>query len=326
MIKASTPFEQLDNETCIDLLNKMLQIRFFEEAAGQLYTKGKVKGGIHASIGQEAVAVGVCTQLHKSDYIVSTHRGHGHHIAKGAEMGKLMAEILGKETGYCRGRGGSMHVAAFEVGSLGAFPVVGAGVPSAVGAALSSKIRKEDYVVVAFFGEGALGQGVIYEAFNMAAIWELPLIFVCENNQYAVSTRVDTTLAIKDFTGMAEKHGLTVADVDGQDLPAVYNTASSAIESVRGGGGPTFIHAKTYRFEGHYFGEPQSYRTRTEIDEARKRRDPIKRYAQFLSEKGVDIELGKLEEKAQDLISEALDFAKESPNPSPEEFAEYVYS
>jgi TPP-dependent pyruvate/acetoin dehydrogenase alpha subunit len=285
-----------------------------------------VKGGIHASIGQEAVAVGVCDQLKQSDYIVSTHRGHGHHIAKGAEMGKLMAEILGKETGYCRGRGGSMHVAAFEVGSLGAFPVVAAGVPSAVGAALSCIIRNVDNVVVAFFGEGALGQGVIYEAFNMAAIWKLPLIFVCENNQYAVSTRVDTTIAIKDFTGMAEKHGLTMADVDGQDLPAVYNAASSAIERARSGGGSTFIHANTYRFEGHYFGEPQSYRPRLEVDEARKSRDPIKRYAQFLTEQGVSMELVELEEKTQNLVSEAVDFAEASPDPHPEEFEEYVYA
>jgi TPP-dependent pyruvate/acetoin dehydrogenase alpha subunit len=326
MIKTITPFDGLNEETNIDLLNKMLQIRFFEEAAGRLYTTGKVKGGIHASIGQEAVAVGVCDQLRQSDYIVSTHRGHGHHIAKGAEMGKLMAEILGKETGYCRGRGGSMHVAAFDVGSLGAFPVVAAGVPSAIGASLSCKIRNVDNIVVAFFGEGALGQGVIYEAFNMAAIWELPLIFVCENNQYAVSTRVDTTIAINDFTGMAEKHGLAAEDIDGQDLSAVYNTASTAIKRARDGGGPTFIHAITYRFEGHYFGEPQTYRTQSEVDEARKSRDPIKRYAQFLTEKGVRVGLDNLEEKARNLVSEAVGFAEASPNPHPEEFEEYVYA
>ena len=320
------PFNQLDRVTRLDLLKTMLQIRFFEEAAGQLYTKGKVKGGIHASIGQEAVAVGVCAQLQLEDYIVSTHRGHGHHIAKGADMGKLMAEILGKESGYCRGRGGSMHVAAFEVGSLGAFPIVAAGVPSAVGAALSSKIRKVEYVVVSFFGEGALGQGVIYEAFNMAAIWRLPLIFVCENNQYAVSSKVDTTIAIEDFTGMAEKHGLAVADVDGQDLPSVYDATLIALQRARVGGGATFIHANTYRFEGHYFGEPQSYRSREEVEGARNSRDPITRYCQYLAEKGFDVDFEGTKEEAHQSVSDALIFAEESPEPNSEEYADYVYS
>jgi TPP-dependent pyruvate/acetoin dehydrogenase alpha subunit len=321
-------FNQLDHAVQQEMLQRMYQIRFFEEAAGLLYKKGRLKGGIHASIGQEAVAVGICAQLTQQDYIASTHRGHGHHIAKGADLGKLMAEILGKATGYCGGKGGSMHVAAFEVGSLGAFPVVAAGVPSAVGAALSGRLRGQDYVTVAFFGDGALGQGILYEAFNLAAIWKLPVLFVCENNQYAVSSSVDQTIAIRDIPGMAEKHGLAVEETDGQDLLAVYQAAQRAILRARQGGGPTFLHARTYRFEGHYFGEPQVYRSREEVAQARRNRDPIHKYCEYLLQNGVadQARIEGIEESARKSIEQALRYAEESPEPAPEEYGDDVYA
>lgn len=328
MIKGESEFNQLNRTKKLEMLRQMYLIRFFEEAAGDLYKKGRLKGGVHASIGQEAVAVGVCECLNPSDFITSTHRGHGHHIAKGADLGRLMAEIMGKATGYCAGRGGSMHVAAFDIGSLGAFPVVAAGVPSAVGAALSGKIRDKDYVVVSFFGDGALGQGVIYESFNLAAIWKLPVVFVCENNQLAVSSNVENTIAIKDFTGMAEKHGLAFEDVDGQNLQAVYDAAKRAITAARRGAGPCFIHARTYRFEGHYVGEPQIYRKREEVDTVRKSKDPINNYASYLisTKSADDTSIARVEEEARKLVRAALLFAENSPEPNAEEYDNYVYA
>jgi len=306
----------------------MWTIRRFEETAGNLYKKGLVKGGIHASIGQEGVAVGVCTALRPDDWITSTHRGHGHHIAKGADPKRLMAEILAKDMGYCRGRGGSMHVAAFDVGSLGASAIVAAGVPMGVGAALSATMQGMDRVVVSFFGDGALGQGTLYESLNLAAVWKLPVIFLFENNQFAVSTRIDQSVAVKDRQALADAYGLANACVDGQDVLAVYGAARKAVESARAGGGPGFIECQTYRFEGHYFGEPQVYRTREEVEEARRSRDPIARFRSVLeAEYGVNVEeLQILETKAAKAVEEALGFAQQSPDPLPEAYKEYVYA
>lgn len=328
MKQENRTFQEIDNEARLDMLKKMYLIRYFEETAGSLYKRGALKGGVHASIGQEAVAVGVCQSLESTDYITSTHRGHGHHIAKGADPGKLMAEVMGKSTGYCAGRGGSMHVAAFDVGSLGAFPVVAAGIPTAVGAALSSKIRNQNSVVISFFGDGAFGQGVIYESFNLAAVWKLPVVFVCENNQYAVSSNVEDTIAIKDFAGLAEKHGLAFTEVDGQDLPSVFNAAVEAVSKTRQGKGPFFFHAKTYRFEGHYIGEPQIYRKREDVDIIRKSDDPISNYSRFLIANHYtdDASIQGIEEEAQKSIADALAFAENSPEPDAEEYGDYVYA
>jgi TPP-dependent pyruvate/acetoin dehydrogenase alpha subunit len=304
----------------------MLRIRLFEEAAGAYYRAGRLKGGIHASIGQEAVATGVCFALRPDDLITSTHRGHGHHIAKGADLNRLLAELLGRETGYNRGRGGSMHVAAFEVGSLGAFPVVASGVPVAVGAALSAKMQGLDRVVVAFFGDGAVGQGTLHESLNLAAVWALPVVFVCENNQFAVSMRQDQALAIPDKTQWAAAYGLAAWSVDGQDVEAVYDTAGQAAGHARAGEGPAFIEAVTYRFEGHYFGEPQVYRTREEISAARLHHDPIKLLEEKLLAAGVDqAELDALRQTAARAVDAAREFAEASPDPDPATFADYVY-
>jgi TPP-dependent pyruvate/acetoin dehydrogenase alpha subunit len=309
------------------MVRTMWTIRRFEETAGKLYQEGLVKGGIHASIGQEGVATGVCTALRPDDWITSTHRGHGHHIAKGADPRRLLAEILGKETGYCRGRGGSMHVAAFDVGSLGASAIVAAGVPMGVGAALSATMQELDRVVASFFGDGALGQGTLHESLNLAAAWTLPAIFVCENNQYAVSTRVDEVIAAKDLPALAAAHGIPSTRVDGSDALAVHAATTAAVERARSGGGPSFIECQTYRFEGHYFGEPQVYRSREEVEEARRSRDPIARLEDMLEvEYGIDVEeLQALEAEASEVIREALEFARESPDPLPETLREYVY-
>ncbi len=317
----------LSTEMLQQMYETMGRIRRFEEAAGALYRSGRLKGGIHASIGQEAVATGVCFVLQPTDLITSTHRGHGHHIAKGADLKRLMAEILGRETGYNRGRGGSMHVAAFDRGSLGAFPVVAAGVPVAVGAALSVKMRRQNQVVVAFFGDGALGQGTLHESLNLAAVWDLPVIFVCENNQYAVSTRSEDVVKVRDKAGWAECYGLSAWAVDGQDVGAVYDAASQAVAHARAGKGPSFIEAATYRFEGHYFGESQVYRSREEMSAQRSLHDPIKLLRERLLAAGIEeVVLERLEQAASSAVEEALGFAESSPDPDPATFDRYVYA
>jgi TPP-dependent pyruvate/acetoin dehydrogenase alpha subunit len=318
----------LSPDTLKQMYRTMWTIRRFEETAGKLYQKGVIKGGIHASIGQEGVAVGVCTALRPDDWITSTHRGHGHHIAKGADLGRLMAEIMGKDTGYCRGRGGSMHVAAFDVGSLGASAIVAAGVPMGVGAALSARMQGQDRVVVSFFGDGAMGQGTLHESLNLAAVWKLPILFLFENNQFAVSTRVDQSIAVKDRQALAGAYGLANACADGQDVLAVYEAVHTAVELARSGGGPSFVECQTYRFEGHYFGEPQVYRTREEVKEARRSRDPIARFGAILAaEQGIpEEELLALEAQASQAVEKARAFAQESPEPPVEAYKEFVYA
>jgi pyruvate dehydrogenase E1 component alpha subunit len=310
------------------MYRKMWEIRFFDQAAGRLYQQGLTKGGIHAYSGQEAIAVGISAHLELTDLITSTHRGHGHHIAKGADLNLLMAEILGKSTGYCKGRGGSMHVAAFDVGSLGAFPVLASGVPSAVGAAISAQLLKKKYVVVTYFGEGALGQGTIFESINIAALWKLPIIFVCENNQYAVSTHFSKSLALKGLHNLAGDYGIQGIHINGQDLVEVHKVAGEAITLARKGGGPMIIQADTYRFEGHYVGEPQVYRSKQEVLQAKATNDPIDRYQEFILENEIapQSRLEKIKLEAQAAVDEAVRFAKESPEPVEEEYAKYVYS
>ena len=317
----------LSLDTLKQMYRTMCTIRRFEEVTGRLYQKGLLKGGIHPSIGQEGVAVGVCTALRQDDWITSNHRGHGHYIAKGADLKRLMAEVLGKDTGYCRGRGGSMHVAAFDVGSLGAYPIVASGVPIGAGAALSAAMQGLDRVVVSFFGDGALGQGTLYESLNLAAVWKLPLIFLCENNGYAIATSVDESIAIHDRLAMAELYGMSGAVVDGQDVLAVHQATAEAVEQARAGEGPSFIECQTYRFEGHYFGEPQVYRTREEVEEARRSRDPIIKFgAMLVKEQGMsEEELQALASSASSDVEAALEFAQQSPDPPAEGYQEYVY-
>jgi pyruvate dehydrogenase E1 component alpha subunit len=317
----------LPKENLIKMYRKMLEIRFFEEKVFELYGQNLVPGTIHLYAGEEAVAVGVCSVLNKGDYITSTHRGHGHCIAKGADLKRTMAEILGKETGYCKGKGGSMHIADFSIGMLGATAVVGAGLPIAVGAALSAKLRKTDQVVACFFGEGASNQGTFHESINMASAWKLPVIFVCENNLYAMGTRQSRIMNIENISDRAPSYGIPGVSVDGNDVLAVYEAAQVATERARRGEGPTLIECKTYRHKGHSRVDPAKYRPREEVEEWL-RKDPIKRLRSKLIQTDISIEaeLQEIEKKVSSAIEDAVKFAVESPYPTPEEALEDVYA
>jgi pyruvate dehydrogenase E1 component alpha subunit len=317
----------LTNTKIIDMYRKMLTIRFFESEVKDLFAKGKIVGALHLSIGQEAVPVGVCAALRKGDYIVSNHRGHGHCIAMGVDVKRMMAELFGKETGICKGKGGSMHLADFSVGMLGASAIVGANMPLAVGAGLSIKMRKTDQVSVAFFGDGASNQGTFHESLNLAAIWDLPVIFVCENNQYAESTSVSKVMRVKNVADRSVAYGISGVTVDGMDVMAVYEATFKACERARSGKGPTLLECKTYRYMGHEEGDPWiTYRSEEEVEEWRKK-DPITRFRKFLVGKGILTEDNADEIKAdvKRLIGEAIKFAEESPWPKPEEAFKDVF-
>jgi TPP-dependent pyruvate/acetoin dehydrogenase alpha subunit len=268
---------EIETDLLLDMYRTMVRIREFELAAIDLFKRGQVKGAVHPYIGQEASGVGVCLALRKDDLIAGTHRSHGHNIAKGADLKRMMAEILGKETGYCQGRGGSMHIAAFECGSLGALAVVGAGMPIAVGAALGFKMRGEDRVAVPFTGDAGSNTGNWHEALNLAAIWNLPVVFVLENNQYGVSTRIRDSVNVEDLSIRALSYSIPGVRVDGFDVVAVYRAAVEAVARARRGDGPTLLVTETYRLEGHYAGEPEVYRSRGEVQEYW-RKDPIPRF------------------------------------------------
>jgi pyruvate dehydrogenase E1 component alpha subunit len=309
------------------MLRKMLEIRFFEEKVFDLYTQNLVPGTVHLYLGEEAVAVGVCSTLRKDDYITSTHRGHGHCIAKGAEIKLVMAEILGKKTGYCKGKGGSMHIADFSIGMLGATAVVGAGIPIAVGAGLSVKLSRTDQVVACFFGEGASNQGTFHESINLASAWKLPVVFVCENNLYAMGTRQSRVMAIENIADRAVAYGIHGIVADGNDVLAVYEVTQKAVERARRGMGPTLIECKTYRLKGHSRVDPAKYRPKEEVEEWLAK-DPIKRLKEKLLQANTLTEAGiqQIEKDVSAQIEEAVKFATESPYPSPEEALEDVYA
>jgi len=317
----------LTKDKLAEMLQKMLEIRFFEEKVFELYAQNLVPGTIHLYAGEEAVAVGVCSHLRKDDYITSTHRGHGHCLAKGADPKRVMAEILGKRMGYCKGKGGSMHIADFSIGMLGATAVVGAGIPIAVGAGLSIKLRGTDQVVACFFGEGASNQGTFHEGINLAAIWNLPVIFVCENNLYAMGTRQSMVMKIENVADRAVSYGIPGKVVDGNDVYAVYEAANEAVERARKGEGPTLIECKTYRHKGHSRVDPARYRPKEEV-EAWLAKDPIRRFKECLLQTKTltEAEIANIEREASAKIEEAVKFAMESPFPAPEEALEDVYA
>jgi len=319
--------QSLTKEKLVEMFRKMLEIRFFEEKVFELYAQNLVPGTIHLYLGEEAVAVGVCSTLRKEDYITSTHRGHGHCIAKGANLKRTMAEILGKKTGYCKGKGGSMHIADFSIGMLGATAVVGAGLPIAVGAALSAKLRKTDQVVACFFGEGASNQGTFHESINMASTWKLPVIFVCENNLYAMGTRQSRVMAMENVADRAVAYGIPGIVVDGNDVLAVYETTQKAVERARKGEGPTLIECKTYRHKGHSRVDPAKYRPKEEVEEWLAK-DPIKRFKEKLLQTNTltESEIQQIEKEVSAEIEEATKFAVESPYPASEEALEDVYA
>jgi pyruvate dehydrogenase E1 component alpha subunit len=316
----------LEKGKMIEIYRKMLEIRHFEEKVYDLYGENLVPGTIHLYAGQEAVAVGVCANLRNDDYITSTHRGHGHCIAKGAQLKRVMAEILGKKTGYCRGKGGSMHIADFSIGMLGATAVVGAGLPIAAGAGLSIRLRKTDQVVACFFGEGASNQGTFHEGINMAAVWRLPVLFVCENNLYAMGTRQSRVMAIENVADRAVAYGIPGVVVDGNDVMAVYEAAREAVERARSGKGPTLMECKTYRHKGHSRFDPAAYRPEEEVEEWLKR-EPVTRFkARLLEMKTLtEEEAEKIEQEVVAAVEDAVRFALKSPYPAPEEALEHVY-
>lgn len=301
----------------------MVRIRHFEERAIQLFMAQEMPGFLHSYLGQEAVAAGVCETLDEQDYITSTHRGHGHVIAKGLRLDRMMAELYGRTTGYCKGKGGSMHIADFSRGVLGANGIVGAGIPIATGAALSSKLRGSGQVAVAFFGDGALSQGAFHEAANIAAVWELPVVFVCENNLYALSTYQSRQTKLKDLSARAAGYGFPGVTVDGNDPVAVYEAAGHAVQRARGGGGPTLLECKTYKWMGHYIGDPGAYRPAEEV-EAWKANDPLPRFEAYLIGHGLlsPEEIAGVHDAVGQELEAAVAFARQSPSPSPEQAME----
>ena len=318
---------EIQRELLLEMYRRMVRIREFELAAIDLFKRGQVKGTVHPYIGQEASGVGVCMALRQDDLVAGTHRSHGHNIAKGADTKKMMAEILGKESGYCKGRGGSMHIAAFETGSLGALAVVGSGIPLAVGAALAFKMRGEDRVTVPFTGEAGTNTGNWHECMNMASIWDLPVVFVLENNQYGVSTYYRSIIKVDDLSLRATSYGVPGVRVDGFDVIAVYQAAVEAVARARSGAGPTLIVTESYRLEGHYAGEPEVYRSRAEVEEYRKK-DPLPRFRSCLVDNGhaAPAEVDEIEAEIKQELVEAVQFAKDSPAPDPATAMEYIYA
>jgi pyruvate dehydrogenase E1 component alpha subunit len=310
-----------------DLLCQMYTIRAFEEMAEQLYALGKIHGTMHLSIGMEASAVGSIAALRPDDLILSTHRGHGHCIAKGADLNRMMAEFMGKETGYCRGRGGSMHIADAQGGNLGANGVVGGGLATAMGVGLGLQMQRRDQICLCFFGDGAANLGPFHESLNMAAIWKLPVVFVCENNQYAMSFSVKRAFAIEKISDRAAAYGMPGVTVDGNDLMAVYGAVSEAQERARAGEGPSLVENVTYRWRGHSKSDANRYRTQDEID-AWKLKCPIARFRKSLIEEGILTEesADQFEQEAYAAIEAAVAFAEASPEPDLSTITDGVYA
>ena len=316
------------DERWLHFYRQMVKIRRFEEEVNQLYLSAKMPGLAHLYIGEEAVAVGVCEAVRRDDYITSTHRGHGHCIAKGAALDKMFAELLGKAAGYCRGKGGSMHIADQDTGNLGANAIVGGSAGIATGAAMSAQMRGSDQVAVCFFGDGALGQGLLYESMNMASLWKLPVIYVCENNQYNEYTHYSETTA-GALSARAEAFGIHTETIDGQDVGAVHGAAQGCAERARRNGGPSFLLCNTYRFHGHHVGDIDRayYRSKKE-EEDWKKRDPIALLADWLKKNGMaeSRTLEAIEGEVSAAIQKAVNFALNAAYPEPDEVAQHVYA
>ena len=322
----STP--KLDADQLWLMFRKMSEIRLFEEHVWDVYTRGLMPGLAHLYIGEEAVAVGTCSALNDADYVTSTHRGHGHCIAKGGKLDRMMAEIMGKEDGYCRGKGGSMHIADMSVGILGANGIVGGGFGIATGAALSAKMRGTDQVAVCFFGDGAANQGIMLETINMAVIWKLPAIYVCENNQYGEHTPFQNVTGVKSIVDRARGMGLMGVQTDGSDVLGVHEVVCQAVAKARGGDGPTLIEAMTYRYRGHHVGDAGNYRTDDEVKWWMDNKDPIKLLSEHMVKRGVAkrAELETLNEQIEQEVVDAIEFGRNSPLPPPEEAYEDLYA
>ena len=321
----------ISKEKQVLMLTRMIRIRLFETAVIECHKSGEFIGGVHAYIGEEAVAVGACAALNDSDYIAGNHRSHGHPIAKGGDISKAMAEIFGKEGGYCKGKGGSMHLADFSIGILGESGIVASSVPVAVGAALAAKIKGEKFVSMVFFGDGASNQGACHESMNLAALWDLPVIFVCENNQFAVTTSYKDSVSVDHVSDRASAYGMPGLLVDGQDALAMFEATEEAVSRARKGEGPTLIEGLTYRYEDHSLGlaavRRGAYRTEAEVEKWKKR-DPIDLLKEkMISQKIVsDADVERLTEVERKSVEEAVEFARTSPFPGPEQLFEDMWT
>jgi TPP-dependent pyruvate/acetoin dehydrogenase alpha subunit len=307
-----------------EFFREMLLIRRFEEKVEERFRAGELPGFLHVAIGQEAVAVGVCRALEEGDVIASTHRAHGHTLAKGTHPNELMAELYGKLEGCSHGYGGSMHLYDVERGNLGANAVVGGGLPAIVGAALAFKFRDESRVAVAFFGDGATNIGTFHESLNLAQLWNVPAVFVCENNHWAESTPAKQHMPIEDMTKRAEAFGMEAMEVDGQEVGKVYEAATKAVEHARSGRGPVFLVAETYRLVGHYIGDPQVYRPKDELQHLKETQDPIDKLRAELELS--DEEFEELDTEVVELVEASVEFAKAGTDPKPEDALKNVYA
>ena len=319
--------KQKNDEQRIYWLKTMLTIRFFEEKVEALYKDGTISGGSHSSAGQEATAVGACATLATGDRICTHFRGNGHCIAKGLELHRIAAELFGKSTGCCKGKGGAMHISAVDRGILPTSAIVGGGIPTATGSALSAKLFGSGQVTLCFFGDGASNQGVFHECLNLAAIWKLPVVYLCENNQYAMSMPVKSSMAIEHIAQRASAYGMEGVVVDGNDVEAVYEAVNMAVRRARSGEGPTLIECKTYRLRGHYIGDPVNYRSKEEVA-AWQQRDPIRRYRERLLAEEVitDADYWRMEEEVAAKIEGAVRYAQESPLAAETELTTEVYA
>ncbi|MDR1740784.1 MAG: thiamine pyrophosphate-dependent dehydrogenase E1 component subunit alpha [Synergistaceae bacterium] len=317
--------QQYGKERLLSFYETMVKIRRFERLVREKFLGGEIPGFVHVYIGEEAIATGVMANLTNSDYIESTHRGHGHTIAKGANLNNMMAEIFGRKTGCCKGKGGSMHIADFSVGMLGANGVVGGGYNLALGAALAIKMQNRNDVSVVFFGDGASNRGTFHEAANFAAVWKLPLFFVCEMNEYASTTPYRTATSVDDIAQRAYGYNMPAVIVDGNDVLSVYEGAKKQIDYIRAGNGPAFLECKTYRVDGHFVGDPEKYRTREEVQKNVDDRDPIMLFERKISKVFTKKDLADVQSKVDDQIAGALKFAQESPEPDASELFSGLY-
>jgi acetoin:2,6-dichlorophenolindophenol oxidoreductase subunit alpha len=326
--KVPFAFRHYTPEQLREVLRRMYLIRRFEEGAEESYMRGQIHGTMHLSIGQEASAMGICMPLTSEDQITSTHRGHGHCIAKGANVDRMFAEFFGKTTGYCKGRGGSMHIADVSQGNLGANGIVAGGIPIAVGAALSAKMQKNGKVVVCFFGDGANNEGAFHESLNMASIWKLPVVFVCENNGYGMSTSAARSTAVANVADRAAGYSMPGVVVNGNDFSAVSEASTVAVDRARRGEGPTLIECKTYRHRGHSKSDRNRYRTKEEIEEWKEHRDPIALFEADLRQFSIldDEGIAAVRASVEAEIADGIAFAASSPAPCTSEVLNFVYT
>ena len=319
-----------DRAQTLEAYRRMFSIRRFEEEGVRLFKTGAISGAYHASIGQEATIVGACMALQANDTMTGTHRSHGHPIGKGANLNGLMAELMGRETGICKGRGGSMHLADNSVGIVGESAIVGGGIPIATGCGLSAKVRKSRQVCLCFFGDGAVNQGTFHESLNMASVWKLPVVYLCENNGYAITTSVARSHGQPDIAARAHSYGMLGVKVDGQDVCAVYGATKQAVDRARNGGGPTLIEAKTYRFDEHEVGlviPGEPYRSEEEVAQYTAEKDPLALFKRALVSEGfAGSELEVIEQEVAKAVQVAIQFAQDSPYPNPADLGRDLYS